>query len=82
MDGFVALGPTFVKLGQLISSTKGLVPDWIADAFAGCRDAVPPAPIARVTHVLERGDRAGRPLPAWPSSGWGLPSRTGRPVRW
>jgi len=28
--------------------------------------------------------RAGRPrmLPAWPCSGWGLPSRAGRPARW
>ena len=47
-------GPTYVKLGQLISSTRGLVPDWIADAFAGCRDAVPPAPAAAIERVLER----------------------------
>ena len=26
--------------------------------------------------------RAGRPLHAWPCSGWGLPSRPGRPGRW
>ena len=30
-------GPTYVKLGQLVSSTRGLAPDWVADAFAGCR---------------------------------------------
>ena len=30
------------------------------------------------------GARAGHPrtLPVWPCSGWGLPSRTGHPVRW
>ena len=30
------------------------------------------------------GARTGRPrtLPAWPCSGWGLPSRHGRPCRW
>ena len=37
-------GPTYVKLGQLIASTRGLAPEWLADSFAGCRDAVPPAP--------------------------------------
>ena len=26
--------------------------------------------------------RAGRPLPVWPCSGWGLPSRPGCPDRW
>jgi ubiquinone biosynthesis protein len=47
-------GPTYVKLGQLVSSTRGLAPDWVADAFAGCRDAVPPAPRGAVADVLER----------------------------
>jgi len=45
-------GPTYVKLGQLVASTRGLAPDWIADAFAGCRDAVPPAPGAAIEEVL------------------------------
>jgi len=31
---------------------------------------------------LPGSDRAGSPLPAWPCSGWGLPSRPGRPGRW
>jgi ubiquinone biosynthesis protein len=47
-------GPTYVKLGQFISSTRGLVPDWVADAFAGCRDEVPPAPTAAVAEILDR----------------------------
>jgi ubiquinone biosynthesis protein len=47
-------GPTYVKLGQLVSSTGGLAPKWVADAFAGCRDAVPPAPSAAVADVLDR----------------------------
>ncbi|HZN13120.1 MAG TPA: AarF/UbiB family protein [Acidimicrobiales bacterium] len=47
-------GPTYVKLGQFISSTRGLVPDWIADAFAGCRDEVPPAKTALIAAVLDR----------------------------
>lgn len=47
-------GPTYVKLGQLIASTRGLGPEWIAEAFAGCRDAVPPAPTAAVAAALVR----------------------------
>jgi len=47
-------GPTYVKLGQLIATTRGLVPDAITDAFAGCRDAVPPAPSAAIASTLRR----------------------------
>ena len=46
-------GPTYVKLGQFISSTRGMVPDWVADAFAGCRDEVPPAPPSAVARILD-----------------------------
>ena len=45
-------GPTYVKLGQLIASTRGLAPEWLADSFAGCRDAVPPAPSREVVRLL------------------------------
>jgi ubiquinone biosynthesis protein len=47
-------GPTYVKLGQFISSTGGLVPPWVADAFAGCRDEVPAAKPDAVAAVLDR----------------------------
>lgn len=57
-------GPTFVKLGQLVSSTRGLAPAWIADAFAGCRDAVPPAPSEEVEGVLDRAGFTSR-LKSW-----------------
>jgi ubiquinone biosynthesis protein len=51
-------------LGQLISTTKGLAPDWIAEPFAGCRDAVPPASTLAVAGVLHRsGIDAG--LKSW-----------------
>ncbi|MBV9255408.1 MAG: AarF/ABC1/UbiB kinase family protein, partial [Actinobacteria bacterium] len=47
-------GPTYVKLGQLIATTRGLVPDAVTDAFAGCRDAVPPASSAAIASTLRR----------------------------
>ena len=38
----------------------------------------------RQAHAAYPGARAGSPrtLPVWPCSGWGLPSRAGRPARW
>jgi ubiquinone biosynthesis protein len=57
-------GPTYVKLGQLISTTRGLVPGWIAEPFAGCRDAVPPASTLAVASVLRRSG-IDRHLRSW-----------------
>jgi ubiquinone biosynthesis protein len=36
-------GPAYVKLGQFIASADGLLPKEWVDAFAWCRDKVPPA---------------------------------------
>jgi ubiquinone biosynthesis protein len=35
-------GPAYVKLGQLIATAKGALPDPWTEAFAWCRDEVPP----------------------------------------
>ncbi len=51
---FVELGPTFVKLGQLIASSPGLFPDVLADEMRRLLDAVPPEPPAKVRSVIER----------------------------
>ncbi|MEX2292622.1 MAG: AarF/UbiB family protein [Acidimicrobiales bacterium] len=42
VDAFEALGPTFVKLGQLIASSPGLFPGPLSDAALRCLDEVPP----------------------------------------
>jgi predicted unusual protein kinase regulating ubiquinone biosynthesis (AarF/ABC1/UbiB family)/CBS domain-containing protein len=42
VDGFEILGPTFVKLGQLIASSPGVFPAPLADAALRCLDEVPP----------------------------------------
>jgi ubiquinone biosynthesis protein len=51
-------GPAYVKLGQFIASAKGLLPDEWVEAFAWCRDEVPPLRpgVAEgiVEHVFER----------------------------
>jgi predicted unusual protein kinase regulating ubiquinone biosynthesis (AarF/ABC1/UbiB family) len=42
VDGFEILGPTFVKLGQLIASSPSMFPAPLPDACARCLDEVPP----------------------------------------
>ncbi|WP_422629043.1 ABC1 kinase family protein [Rhodococcus sp. (in: high G+C Gram-positive bacteria)] len=53
VDAFEILGPTFVKLGQLIASSSGLFPRPLADACLRCLDDVPPVPAAQARAVLE-----------------------------
>ena len=42
IDAFEALGPTFVKLGQLIASSPGIFPAPLSSAALRCLDEVPP----------------------------------------
>src|SRR4051794_35576478 len=53
-------GPVYVKLGQFISTAQGLLPDEVVDAFAWCRDQVPPVRTSTVRRIVER--ELGRPL--------------------
>jgi ubiquinone biosynthesis protein len=47
------LGPTFIKLGQIISSGQGLFPPELVNEFKKCRDQVPPEPFDVVRQVVE-----------------------------
>ena len=42
IDGFEALGPTYVKLGQLIASSPGIFPKVLSDEAMHTLDEVPP----------------------------------------
>src|SRR3546814_12341767 len=42
IDGFIVLGPTFVKLGQIMASSSGLFPEPLPSAARRCLDEVPP----------------------------------------
>ena len=54
------LGPTWVKLGQVVASSPGVFPEaWIRE-FASLRDQVPPFPAAEARRIVE--DDLGRPL--------------------
>jgi predicted unusual protein kinase regulating ubiquinone biosynthesis (AarF/ABC1/UbiB family) len=42
VDGLLRLGPTYVKLGQIIASSPGLFPEPLARSAQRCLDEVPP----------------------------------------
>ncbi|HLT17463.1 MAG TPA: AarF/UbiB family protein [Acidimicrobiales bacterium] len=57
-----ALGPTYIKLGQIISSGEGIFPAELVAEFRKCRDQVPPEPFTAVRGVVE--EDLGQPLEA------------------
>src|SRR3970282_1222030 len=73
-----ALGPIFVKFGQVLSTRRDLLPPGIADELAKLQDQVPPFPAEQVTPILNRatGSRAGGGL-----CRLGGKRRAGRPRR-
>ena len=57
---FEHLGPTYIKLGQIISSGEGIFPEELVSEFHLLRDRVPPEPFAVVRRTIEAD--LGRPL--------------------
>lgn len=55
-----SLGPTYIKLGQIISSGEGIFPEELVHEFRKLRDQVPPETFADVRQVVEA--ELGRPL--------------------
>ncbi|MDQ1511588.1 MAG: ubiquinone biosynthesis protein, partial [Actinomycetota bacterium] len=50
---FGALGPTYIKLGQIISGGEGLFPEELVNEFKLLRDRVPPESFDAVRRVVE-----------------------------
>lgn len=50
---FEELGPTYIKLGQIVASSPGLFPQPYVDEFQKCLDQVPPYPFAQVRQIVE-----------------------------
>jgi len=48
------LGPTYIKLGQIISSGEGLFPSELVEQFKLCRDQVPAEPFDTVRLTVEQ----------------------------
>jgi len=54
------LGPTFVKLGQVLSTRPDVLPAEVIRELATLQDHVPPVPIDKVREVIEKG--LGKPV--------------------
>lgn len=52
-DDLERLGPTFVKLGQLLSSRSDLLPAPMIESLARLTDRVQPVPVEQVLEILE-----------------------------
>ncbi len=57
---FELLGPTYIKLGQIISSGEGIFPPELVSEFRLLRDHVPAEPFATVARTIE--EDLGAPL--------------------
>ena len=57
---FERLGPTYIKLGQIISSGECIFPEELVQEFRLLRDRVPPEPFDLVRSIVEAD--LGRPL--------------------
>ena len=53
VNTFIELGPTYIKLGQVISARPDLLPNEYIKAFEQLQDSVPPAPFQDVKPVIE-----------------------------
>ena len=54
------LGPTYIKLGQIVASGDGIFPPELVAEFKWCRDQVSPEPWPVIEEVISQG---ARPLP-------------------
>ncbi|QIO23807.1 AarF/ABC1/UbiB kinase family protein [Haloarcula sp. JP-L23] len=53
LESLLTLGPTFIKLGQLLSTRPDILPPEYIDEFSKLQDRVPPAEWAKAKRVLE-----------------------------
>lgn len=53
LDSLISLGPTFIKLGQLLSTRPDILPPIYIDVLSRLQDDVPPAPWEEARVVIE-----------------------------
>jgi predicted unusual protein kinase regulating ubiquinone biosynthesis (AarF/ABC1/UbiB family) len=52
LDRFLSLGPTFIKLGQVLSTRPDALPEIYTEVLSQLQDDVPPAPYDEVREVI------------------------------
>ena len=60
-DTLAELGPTFIKLGQILSSRPDILPKDFIDELTQLQDSAAPMPVEMVFQLIEKG--LGRPAP-------------------
>src|SRR3546814_19262967 len=63
IDGFIVLGPTFLKLGQILASPFGLFPQPLPSAARPFLRQVPPSAPVEVLRVFAAAPLRPPPLP-------------------
>ncbi|WP_435346276.1 ABC1 kinase family protein [Haloarchaeobius sp. HRN-SO-5] len=53
LESLLTLGPTFIKLGQLLSTRPDILPPQYVDVLSTLQDEVPPAPWSEAQTVIE-----------------------------
>lgn len=53
LESLIALGPTFIKLGQLLSTRPDVLPPAYIEVFARLQDSVPPAAWEEIEPIIE-----------------------------
>ncbi len=57
---FEELGPTFIKLGQILSTRPDLIPAEYVEEFSKLQDRIPPCPTESIIRVVE--EELGKPI--------------------
>ncbi len=53
LNAFISLGPSYIKLGQWLSSRSDVLPQPYLDVFSRLQDDVPPAPFEKTSKIIE-----------------------------
>mmetsp|Transcript_27800 Transcript_27800/g.63926 ORF Transcript_27800/g.63926 Transcript_27800/m.63926 type:complete len:134 (-) Transcript_27800:139-540(-) len=53
-EGLLELGPTFIKLGQLLSTRVDVMPPAFIEELSTLQDQCPPFPLSEVYEILDR----------------------------
>ncbi len=54
LSTFISLGPSYIKLGQWLSSRSDILPQPYLDVLSKLQDDVPPAPFEQVRKIIEK----------------------------